>query len=191
MSKVSNFQSKKINTFGTWKQGDATTPNLHTGLIFLGQYHLNLGEGFGSPGHLTNAKSSFGQQFEIGAGLRTGLQKEETVQHLLASCVVARQVWFKLLHPINLGNLLPRQRERSFADWWRKVIKKVPKDLRKGVNSLIILGAWMIWKHRNACVFEGVAPSVNTIMRELKDELSLWCLAGAKKLLGLGLVAVL
>ena len=118
-------------------------------------------------------------------------QGEETVQHLLASCVVARQVWFNLLRPLNLGNHVPRQRERCFADWWRKVIKKVPKDLRKGVNSLIILGAWMIWKHQNACVFEGVAPSVNTIMRELKDELSLWCLAGAKKLLGLGLVAVL
>ena len=100
-------------------------------------------------------------------------QGEETVQHLLASCVVARQVWFNLLRPLNLGNHVPRQRERCFADWWRKVIKKVPKDLRKGVNSLIILGAWMIWKHRNACVFEGVAPSVNTIVRELKDELSL------------------
>ena len=68
---------------------------------------------------------------------------------------------------------------------------KVQKDHRKGVNSLIILGAWMIWKHRNACVFEGIAPSVNSIMRELKDEHSLWCLAGAKKLHGLGLAAVI
>jgi hypothetical protein len=40
----------------------------------------------------------------------------------------------------------------------------------------------MIWKHRNACVFDNVAPSVNTIIRELKDEVSLWCLADAKKL---------
>jgi hypothetical protein len=29
---------------------------------------------------------------------------------------------------------------------------------RKGLNSLIILVAWEIWKHRNACVFEGVVP---------------------------------
>jgi hypothetical protein len=63
-------------------------------------------------------------------------------------------------------------------------MKKVKKEYKKGVNSLIILGAWMIWKHKNACVFEGVAPSVNSIVRDLKDE-------GAKKLQGLGIIDVI
>jgi hypothetical protein len=49
----------------------------------------------------------------------------------------------------------------------------------------------MKWKHRNACVFDSVAPSVNSIMRELKDECSLWCLAGSRKLQGLELAGVL
>ena len=49
----------------------------------------------------------------------------------------------------------------------------------------------MIWKHRNACVFEGMAPSVASIMREIKDEHNLWCLAGAKRLQGLGLAGAL
>jgi hypothetical protein len=65
-----------------------------------------------------------------------------------------------------------------------RTIKRVKKEDRKGV---IILGAWMIWKRRNAYVFEGVSPSVNSILSLLKDEHSLWCLAGAKKLQGLGL----
>ena len=86
---------------------------------------------------------------------------------------------------------MPGQRERSFAEWWHKVNKKVKKENKKGVNSLIILGAWMIWKHRNACVFEGVTPSINFITRDLKDEQSLWCLAGARKLQGLGLAGVI
>ena len=116
---------------------------------------------------------------------------DETVQHLLVSCVVARQVWFKLFAPLNLGDSIPRQRERSFAEWWRKVLKKVKKECKKGVNSLIILGAWTIWKHRNACVFEGIAPLVDSIMQDLKDEHNLWCLAGAKKLQGLGLTGVI
>ena len=60
------------------------------------------------------------------------------------------------------------------------------KEHRKGVNTLIILGAWIIWKHRNACVFEG-ASSLNMIWSELKNEHSLCCMAGAKKLQGLGL----
>ena len=71
------------------------------------------------------------------------------------------------------------------------MIKKVKKEYTRGVNSLIILGAWMIWKHRNACVFEGVPPSVNSIMRDIKDEHSLWCLAIAKKLQDLGLIDVI
>jgi hypothetical protein len=29
----------------------------------------------------------------------------------------------------------------------------VTGDARKGLNSLIILGAWSIWKHRNDCTF--------------------------------------
>jgi hypothetical protein len=58
--------------------------------------------------------------------------------------------------------------------------------LKKGVNTLIILGAWTIWKHRNACMFEGASLSVNTNLCELKDEHALWCMAGAKKLQGLG-----
>jgi hypothetical protein len=80
-------------------------------------------------------------------------QEEETIQHLLTSCVTARQVWFSLFAPLNLSRSVSRQCESSFADWWHRTIKRVKKEDRKGVNSLIILDARMIWKHRNACVF--------------------------------------
>ena len=102
-------------------------------------------------------------------------QEDETVQHLLTSCVVARQVWFRVLAPLNLVEAVLRQHEGSFADWWHKTIRRVSKEHKKGVNSLIMLGAWVIWKHRNACVFEGASSSVNSILRELNDEHSLWC----------------
>ena len=114
-------------------------------------------------------------------------QEDETIQHLLTTCMVARQVWSRLLQPLELTDLVPLQNERSFADWWRKMLSRVKKVQKKGVNTLIILGAWTIWKHRNACVFQGVSPLVNTILWELKDGHDLWCLAGAKKLQGLGL----
>jgi hypothetical protein len=68
-------------------------------------------------------------------------QEEETIQHLLTSCVMARQVWCKLLTPLNLADSTPRQNEWSFAEWWRKTIGRVSKEHRRGVNSLIILGA--------------------------------------------------
>ena len=71
------------------------------------------------------------------------------------------------------------------------MIKIVPKDNKKGVNSIIILGAWLIWKHRNACVFEGAEPSTASLLRAFDEERHLWCLAGAKGLRRLGLVVVL
>jgi hypothetical protein len=39
---------------------------------------------------------------------------------------------------------------------------------RKGLDSLLILGAWMIWKHRNRVVFDGVTPSV-MVARSVRD----------------------
>jgi len=52
-------------------------------------------------------------------------------------------------------------------------------DLRKGLNSLVILGAWSIWRHRNDCVFNGFVPNVNVALRLARDEYC-WSLAGAK-----------
>ena len=56
------------------------------------------------------------------------------------------------------------------------------KDLRKGLNSLIILVAWEIWKHHNSCVFDKKRPSVQEVLRAISSEGGLWCSAGASKL---------
>ncbi|KAL6645061.1 hypothetical protein ACP70R_016669 [Stipagrostis hirtigluma subsp. patula] len=109
-------------------------------------------------------------------------QADEDVQHILTSCVFARDFWFKILQKYGLQRCAPNQRESSFANWWRKAIKKVPKQQRKGLNSLIILGAWLLWKHRNSCVFNGATPNISDLMRAFDDELHLWCLAGARRL---------
>lgn len=102
-------------------------------------------------------------------------QEEETVQHNA--------------HPYNLSL------QDSFGTgcwlhltWWRRASKRVSKDQRRGVNTLIILDAWMLCKQRNACVFEGDSqcPSLLT-PRNLKLEARLWTLSGASKLQGLGL----
>ena len=71
------------------------------------------------------------------------------------------------------------------ADWWKKSWRKIPKH-KKGFNSLIILGAWILWKHRNTCVFDGVAPNLQRALQEFKDERQLWLVAGAKGLAALG-----
>uniref|UniRef100_A0A0A9C0A4 Uncharacterized protein n=1 Tax=Arundo donax TaxID=35708 RepID=A0A0A9C0A4_ARUDO len=52
---------------------------------------------------------------------------------------------------------------------------------------MVILGAWTLWNIRNRCIFDGALPSLSGAHRFFKDELGLWCLAGAKKLQELGL----
>jgi hypothetical protein len=40
----------------------------------------------------------------------------------------------------------------------------VAKDYKKGFNSLAMLVACEIWKHRNDCIFNGSIPSITTMM---------------------------
>jgi hypothetical protein len=53
--------------------------------------------------------------------------------------------------------------------------------MRKGLNSLTILVAWEIWKHRNASVFE-VLPNAKLLLQAVANEGILWCTAGASAL---------
>nr|TKW38993.1 hypothetical protein SEVIR_1G150100v2 [Setaria viridis] len=106
--------------------------------------------------------------------------KDEDIQHLLVGCVFARQFWFKLLQDVGIEVLAPQLTEVSFDDWWRKVECVVGGEMRKGLNSLIILGASTIWKHRNDCVFNGATPNITTALMLAKDEANLWSIAGAK-----------
>ncbi|WVZ57357.1 hypothetical protein U9M48_007751 [Paspalum notatum var. saurae] len=109
-------------------------------------------------------------------------QSDETIQHLLISCVFAREVWTAILSKLGLAFIAPQPGCTGFTCWWRQSVKRVGKDMRKGLNSLIILVAWQIWKHRNSCVFEGTRPCVQSIVLAVVVEGSAWCLAGASAL---------
>jgi cytolysin (calcineurin-like family phosphatase) len=43
--------------------------------------------------------------------------------------------------------------------------------MRKGLASATLLTPWMLWKQRNACVFEG---EQHQLMRKIKSEAMLW-----------------
>jgi hypothetical protein len=51
-------------------------------------------------------------------------QQEETINHLLLSCVFARQFWGGLLRAAQLQELVP-QAEASFEEWWRLSSQRV------------------------------------------------------------------
>ena len=52
--------------------------------------------------------------------------------------------------------------------------------LRKGFNSIIILGAWTLWNLRNRCVFYGEPPNLARALLLASEELLFGGFAGAR-----------
>uniref|UniRef100_A0A0A9HCR7 Uncharacterized protein n=1 Tax=Arundo donax TaxID=35708 RepID=A0A0A9HCR7_ARUDO len=69
------------------------------------------------------------------------------------------------------------QHDNTFADWWRRVQRWAGKEKQKGMNSLIIPGAWLLWKHRNDNVFNSAAPRVEVVLQEVSMEAQLWIMS--------------
>jgi hypothetical protein len=36
--------------------------------------------------------------------------------------------------------------------------------------TLVIMGAWTLWKHRNRCVFDGASPSLAAPLSQVDEE---------------------
>jgi hypothetical protein len=102
--------------------------------------------------------------------------------HLLVSCVFARVFWYKVLRKFGMHSLAPQPGVTSFLNWWENTSEIVNGLSKKGLNSLIILGAWLIWLHRNRCVFGNGSPSLPLVLKQFEDEKSRWVAAGAKGL---------
>jgi hypothetical protein len=94
---------------------------------------------------------------------------------------VAREVWSLVLNRIIL-TVRPSRIVNRFNSWWDRASAALPKEERKGFNSLVIIVAWELWKHSNACVFQGTRPAVQSVVLAVMAEGRLWCLAGAAAL---------
>jgi hypothetical protein len=67
----------------------------------------------------------------------------------------------------------------TLLTWWHKAKHATPKLLRKGLALITLLMPWVIWKHRNDCVFNGAEPSIPDTFAKIQDEAMLWARAGA------------
>jgi hypothetical protein len=108
-------------------------------------------------------------------------QEFEDIDHLLVGCVFSRQFWYRWLGQVNLQGLT-QPGDRSTMDWWKKAFDQLQGIAAKWLNSLIILGFWTLWNHRNGCVFEMLISDVASAIRKVEKELELWEMAGAKSL---------
>jgi hypothetical protein len=79
-------------------------------------------------------------------------QAEESIDHLLVSCVFSRQFWFQLLQQVGLHMIGTQLNEDSLDCWWERTNMVVSGLLKQGINSLIMLGSWTIWNQQNRCL---------------------------------------
>jgi hypothetical protein len=89
----------------------------------------------------------------------------------------SREFWYLLLRKFGLHSLAPQPDVGSYLGWWESVGNIANGLTKKGLDSLIILGAWTLWKHRNKCVFDGCNPSVTMSLRAADEERTQWEIA--------------
>ena len=157
---------------------DSIQLSRHTWPFSMEQLHLNLGAESGKHGHPQSANFFLWLAIRNRCWIADRLarrnlphperclfcdQEAEDIQHILTTCVFTRDFWFRVLSVFGWQLCVPSRHEFSFSDWWRKSAKKIQKDKRKSFNTLVVLGAWIIWKHRNACTFEGARPSLDNL----------------------------
>jgi hypothetical protein len=67
--------------------------------------------------------------------------------------------------------------------FWRTSLRKLlPKDLRRGFDSLVLLAGWLLWKERNDRTFNRVASTLTQLVAAIHQEATLWVVAGYKHL---------
>ena len=112
-------------------------------------------------------------------------QELETIDHLLLHRSFSRIIWHEIFAWCRAPTHVPQDLEVSFLDWWSSSVTAAPTAMRKGLSSLVLLAAWSLWRHRNACIFDNARPSTTLLLQAIKDDARIWASAGAKDIANL------
>lgn len=104
-------------------------------------------------------------------------QEDETSDHLLCSCMFAREVWHRLLHAVGWQSLTPGT-DAKLDDWWQRARMRLPQQLRRPFDSAVLLCTWNLWKERNRRTFHGLHKTPVQLVHLIVDEADAWVAAG-------------
>ena len=96
----------------------------------------------------------------------------ETTQHLFCECHVSRKVWEGIANWIQAPFLLPANWKDSptMSEWFTDLIAPADPTFRPGLQSMVMLTIWEIWRERNNRVFRKVTRTVSQIVYSIQDE---------------------
>lgn len=92
------------------------------------------------------------------------------------------RVRFGFMYYSGSVRLTPTPSDNRFQDWWRRASMRTAKEARRGLNSMVILIVWEIWKQRNRCTFDVEQPRAQVTIRLIMEEARTWGATGVKKL---------
>jgi hypothetical protein len=76
----------------------------------------------------------------------------------------------KAMQGVVIWSYILSQTDLVFDEWWEKTNMAASGITKRGLNSLIILGAWTIWNHRNKCAFDEINPNMAEALILLEEE---------------------
>jgi hypothetical protein len=59
-------------------------------------------------------------------------------------------------------------------DWWMRAKDATPPTQPKALQYIALHVQWVLWNHRNACVFDQANPSIHELVDNIKDEVRCW-----------------
>lgn len=112
-------------------------------------------------------------------------QEMESPVHLFVNCSYSKQVWHIILSAVHLS--APPTPAIDILDWWLELRHGHNGLKQRGIDSMVQLILWCLWKERNTRVFEGAAGrSVSDMVHHIWSEGLTWISAGAKWMATLG-----
>ena len=106
------------------------------------------------------------------------LSAPESCTHLFVHCPFSSRTWQLIRAWTNADFPVPGQAFASTEDWWLQVRKRVPKNLRRDFDSVVILLHWKLWKERNNRIFEHVSHYEEIVFEGIREDIALWRSAG-------------
>lgn len=108
----------------------------------------------------------------------------ETTRHLFCECQVATKIWEEVANWIQAASLLPENwnQTSTMAEWCTDLIAAAAPSRRSGMQSMVTLTIWEIWRERNNRVFRNEARTVRQIVHNIQDEARTWRFASNKGL---------
>ena len=106
-------------------------------------------------------------------------QEDETINHVLLTCVFARSTWGVICEALSKPDWTPTTQD--YLDLWLDGKQGTNNWQKKDLLTIFVLTIWGLWKHRNAIMFDGASPSTGVLLGRVRSEGRLWSVADKLK----------